>query len=185
MNKLLSLAKPYASIPEPVKRFLIRALIIFISWKLVYNVILLPRRIPDSQLTSITAKTTSLFFNIVHTSKATFQLEHYDGDYKMIFFIDGHRAIGIADRCNALELMVLYAGFLFCIPYSFKKQFIYAVVGIGVIFLLNILRCYALAWLNLHHSSVADVAHKFIFTMIIYALIFITWIKYSSNYFSK
>jgi len=151
----------------------------------LYNVILLPHRIPDSQLTTLTAKTTSLFFNTIHTSKATFKQVHYDRDYMTIFFIDGHRAIGIADRCNALELMVLYVGFLFCIPYSIKKQLAYAIVGVAVIFMLNILRCYVLAWLNLHHSSVADIAHKFIFTIVIYSLIFLTWVKYSRNYFSN
>lgn len=185
MDKVSFLHDFKTSIPSPIRSFLIRAIVIFISWKTLYFLVLLPMRIPDHQLTILTAKTTSLFFNIIHNTTSSISIENHDGVPITAFFINGERAIGIADRCNALELIVLYIGFLFTIPATWRKQLLYLVAGVFGIFILNVLRCYALALLNLNDSSIADVAHKYIFTMIIYSLIFITWVKYSKSYFKN
>jgi hypothetical protein len=42
-------------IPKPVRIFLIRAVIIFVSWQLLYHLFLQKTGIPDQFLTNITA----------------------------------------------------------------------------------------------------------------------------------
>ncbi len=185
MNKVSFLNNSANIIPASVRVFLIRAFIIFVCWKLLYYLILLPARIPDRQLTILTAQTTSLLFNILHSSRSAFKEQQNTQGHTTVFFIDGQRAIGIADRCNALELIILYIGFLLSVPLGWKKQLTYLVTGTLGIFILNVLRCYALALLNLHNSPVADFAQHYLFTTFIYGLIFLTWIKYSKPYFKN
>lgn len=178
---LSPLAKPEA--PKVVKVFLLRAFIFFVAWKCVYYFILLPARVPDKQLTQLTAIATSKVFSIVHQSETSYQDVSFAKGHKTAFFVNGRRAIGIADNCNALELLVLYVGFLFAIPAPFRKQLAYTVIGCVAIFFLNVLRCYFLAVLSLNNSSMTDFAHHYVFTTLLYGLIFLTWVRFSKPYF--
>ena len=182
---LKSVVKEYslAGIPPVVKRFLLRALIIFICWKLLYHPFLFPVRVPDKQLTHITADVTAWVYKIIIGGEISIT-ETPRGEFpKAIFYINGQRGIGIADPCNGLELYVLYIGFLFCLPQPKKKMLLYITGGLAVIFVLNILRCVALAWLNLHDYAVADFAHHYLFKMIVYGVIFYLWVLYSKKVF--
>ena len=41
-------------LPKTIQHFLLRSLIIFVVWKILYHVVLFPVRIPDRQLTNVT-----------------------------------------------------------------------------------------------------------------------------------
>ncbi|HNJ57544.1 MAG TPA: hypothetical protein PLH33_00800, partial [Chitinophagaceae bacterium] len=45
----------FQTIPSAVKKFLLRSIVFFIIWKLIYHLVLYPIRVPDKQLTHITA----------------------------------------------------------------------------------------------------------------------------------
>ena len=184
MKALAKVSLP-GNIPLPVQSFLKKALLIFIIWKLLYHLLLLPVRIPDQQLTNLTAATTGFLYNAVFNSHINFR-EEFNYGYKMrVIYIEKRRVIGIADGCNGLELYVLYLGFLLCIPTTTKRLVAYAVLGIAGIYITNSLRCFGLAWLFLHNYSIANFAHHYLFKMIIYALIFFTWVRYSNKYLSN
>src|SRR5580698_8774823 len=58
--------KSLRQIPGPVKSFLVKAVLLFVGWKLVYLVFLSPGRVLDKPLTSAVAKGTAAtlaFFN--------------------------------------------------------------------------------------------------------------------------
>lgn len=172
-------------LPTDVKLFLTRAFIIFICWKLLYHLVLFPIRTPDRQLTNLTAMSSAfLYRSLLDEPSVIFKEEYGEIDFpKAALYINNKRAIGIADPCNALELFVLYIGFIFCLPTTIKRQVTFIIFGIIGIFIANSFRCLGLAWLNFHHYSIADFAHHYLFKMIIYAMIFYAWMIYSKKYF--
>jgi exosortase/archaeosortase family protein len=165
------------SIPPDVVHFLKRAFLLFVGWKLLYHLVLFPGRILDRPLTSLTGNAT---VRMMRTFSAG-QTISYD-PIPSVVYIDHTKAIGIGDSCNGLELLILYVGFLFCIPAKLKKQIIFSVAGIIGIIFLNCLRCYGLAWLFYENYSLADFAHHYIFKMIIYGIIFYAWVFFTKKH---
>lgn len=160
------------TLPPKVKTMLLRAIGLFIGWTLLYQLLLKPTGIPDTQLTNLvvvgTVKMLSLFFtNVTNVGPHV--------------FINGVQSVNIAPQCNGLELIVLYIGFLLCYPSSFKKGLLYGVVGTLVITFLNMVRCSLLAWMYVSQMSMADFAHHFGFKLIIYGVVFLGWVLYTKS----
>ena len=86
--------------------------------------------------------------------------------------------MSIARQCNGLELIVLYLGFIICLPSSAKRMLIYSIVGIVVIYILNIIRAALLAVMYAESHSMTDFAHHYVFKIAIYAVVFYGWVLY-------
>ena len=174
MKMVQSIKKIYRELPVNLKRFLIRGAILFVAWSLLYNLLLKPAEIPDSQLSHVivvcTAKVMSWFYNDTSVRNGSH------------IFIGAKEAIQIAPACNGLELLVLYVGFLLCIPTSKKRFWGFALGGVTVITILNVIRCVGLAILFYNDHPMADFAHHYLFKLAIYAVIFYIWVLYSKKY---
>ena len=170
------------SIPLPgtVKSFLIRALVIFVAWKLLYHLVLFPIQVPDQQLREVTAQTTAWFYNLFPGQEASLGAASAEGN---AISVNGGIGIRIANGCNGLELFVVYIGFLFCYRSPLKRQLLFTAGGVLLIYVLNVLRCAGLVWLISEGSSFADFAHHYFFKMIIYSVIFGMWVLYTGNKF--
>ena len=94
---------------------------------------------------------------------------------------DGIKILGVADGCNALEIYVLYVGFLFAFPASFKRVFLFSVLGVILIYLSNVVRLTTLAIMNIGLMNTVDIAHHYLFKMIVYILIFLLWILFTKK----
>ncbi len=157
-------------LPANIRKFFIRAVILVVGWNLLYHLLLKPALFPDRQLTDLivwgTVKVLSIFHNDVTNVGQN-------------IYLYGVRSVNIDHQCNGLELIVLYIGFILCLPTNFRKMFSFAIVGIAVICFLNMLRCGALAWMFLNMRSVADFAHHYAFKLVIYAVVFYGWVLYT------
>ncbi len=166
----------FNKIPSIVRFFLIKAFVVFISWQLVYHLILNPIRFPDKILTNITCYSTAKVLSLYYKDAYAVYSQN-----KSIIIIGGKKALGIADPCNALEIFVLYIAFLFCYPGNLKTRFKYSIIGIVLIYIANILRCSALTLLNLYDKGWMDISHHYLFTIVLYLLVFSLWVKYCKN----
>jgi exosortase/archaeosortase family protein len=164
--------KLYNDIPQPVKRFLVRAAIFFVIWRLLYYFIFEPTKIPDQQLIDIVIIGTKWVLSFVYDSLA------WVGD---VIIINGKPTLQVAKDCNGLELIVVYLGFLVCWPTNPKRFWTFALIGPVIITLLNILRCSALGVMFYNDHKLADFAHHYFFKLIIYAVTFWLWVKYSKK----
>lgn len=157
------------AIPENIRPFVIRAVILIIAWELLYNFILRPSGIPDDQLTRIVQvgamKLLSLFYTDI-------------GEDGNVIVLNGSKAVSIARQCNGLELIVLYLGFIFCLPTNAKRMITFGVVGVLVIYILNIIRTALLAAMYDINHSMTEFAHHYVFKIIIYAVVFLGWVLY-------
>jgi exosortase/archaeosortase family protein len=182
-NPVKEIKKSWVEIPIEVQRFLKRALMIFIVWKLLYTFILFPLNIPDKQLRNATSWgtvqllklkfPTSIFSTVEkeNTDKITGEKSISDNIIK-----DNKKIVGIADPCNGLELYVLYISFLFCFFSKLIHRLLYILIGFVIIYIANILRCYFIGLLNIERFNLIDIAHHYVFKLIMYAIIFGLWI---------
>ncbi|MEO8713131.1 MAG: archaeosortase/exosortase family protein [Parafilimonas sp.] len=177
-------------IPSAVKSFLIKGLIIFVAWKLLYLLLLTPSRILDKPLTDFTAIGAAKTLNFLsHSSDYTTlaEIDEYDADGVrqlqplMSIYFHGEKQLSVADACNALELFVLYAGFIICFPSALKRKILFIVGGIILICLINILRCAGLAWIFIYYPQYGDFSHHYVFTFIVYVCIFLLWFWFSKK----
>jgi exosortase/archaeosortase family protein len=174
------------NMPADVERILLRALVIFVAWKLLYHLALYPARVPDRQLTEATARSTGwLYTHLISNTAASVRDVSLPEFTKSTLLINNEAAIGIADGCNGLEIHILYVGFLLCIPASRTKMLSYIILGMTGIYILNVFRCFGLAWLYNNQYSIANFAHHYLFKMIIYLAVFLTWTSYSRKYFKN
>lgn len=157
------------SIPANVRPFLLRAAILIAVWELLYNFLLKPAGIPDDQLTRLVQvgamKLLSWFYTDV-------------GEDGSKIVLNGKDAVSIARQCNGLELLVLYLGFILCLPTNTKRMLSFAIIGVLVIYILNVIRTALLAAMYDQDHSLTDFAHHYVFKIIIYAVVFLGWVLY-------
>ena len=87
--------------------------------------------------------------------------------------------LNIADACNGLELMVLYIGFIVCMPSTFWRKILYIIVGVILLDFINILRCTGLIYLREYFQAYFQFAHHYLFKIIVYGATFLIWKFYS------
>lgn len=167
------LKQHYEKLPVEGRKFVTKAAILFIAWKLLYNFILIPIDIPDRQLTYVVGKGTERFLSLFYDNTA------YEG--LNFILINSRRVCKITPSCNGLELIVLFVGFLLCLPTTRKRFLLFTIAGITGIYILNIFRCAALSVMTLHHNSLKDFAHHYAFKIAVYAFVFLLWVLYSKR----
>ncbi|MBS1736259.1 MAG: archaeosortase/exosortase family protein [Bacteroidetes bacterium] len=185
LNLVTEIKKTWVEIPTEVQTFLKRALVIFIVWKLLYTFILFPLKTPDTPLRNATSWGTVQLLKWKFPQN-TFLVEHRVGVDKLtgeettsdIILKDNRKIIGIADACNGLELYILYISFLFCFPAGIIKTLIYVLAGSVIIYVANVLRCYFIALMNIDRFNLIEVAHHYVFKLIMYAVIFALWVLF-------
>jgi exosortase/archaeosortase family protein len=170
-------------IPGSVKLFAIKVILLFVLWEIIYTTVLFPTRIPDGQLSAITAAGTAKLLGLFYRNdRLDFRLEE-EGEpkhFKDTVYINDQKLIGIADGCNAFELQVLYLCILICMQQLSRKTIWYCVIGIPLISICNILRCSIIGWLNISkHLDLSIFAHHYLFKLLMYCFIFFAWVSYS------
>lgn len=180
--------KYFTYFPKPVASVLKRSFFLFVLWKSVYILFLIPNEIPDAwvvkKLGSSTAQMLNFFYNTSSFEvKDTRRLKTYGKDQAWVthsyVYQSGKRAvIGIYQACDGVELMVLTAGFIVCFSGPLSLKFKYIVVGTLGLFFLNVLRCSLLAMVNLEFPQHFQFAHKYLFNLFVYGFTFLLWVNF-------
>jgi exosortase/archaeosortase family protein len=161
---------------QPI-HFLLRAGLIYLVWTIAYHGFLLAMGINDpltKAVAVISFKFSSLFDNNI-TLKFIQNLNY-------IYFQD-KPLICIGHECNGLELYVLFVAFYLALN-KFIASWKWILLGIFGIFVLNIGRIAALAWVVLKIPHQLDFHHKYTFALVVYSWIFLIWFL-SARRFSK
>lgn len=173
------------NIPQAIKVFLIKALVLLVLWKILYVTVLIPKQFPDTYLVkslgSGTAWILNQFYSDHFVSLPTTRWKAYGNDgvwatYTYVVHESGRKVLGIYQACNGLELMVLYTGFILCFPSARTRKTLFVFGGIIGIYIINLLRCAGLGWIVLEHPQHFMFAHKYFFNIIVYGFIFMMWV---------
>ena len=161
-----------------------------VVWKGLYLLLWSEKRTLDDPLTQIVAKHSVWVLNQItpgntFTAKPMIAVKNFEGEIQVsrVSRIDrkGKPIMNIADECNGLELFILYFGFLLAMPASIKRKIWFGLAGIFIIHAVNVIRCVGLGLLLMNWDTYFDIAHHYIFKIMVYSTIFILWIVFSKN----
>ena len=185
-----ALLDKWKNVPAAVKQFILRGLIILITWKILYLAFLLPTRLLDKPLSHSVGAGTAWILNIyTHTHDYIDKVEHgneptdnglTDMPLDNVYFHQ-HIVVSIEDTCNGLELFVLYAGFIVCMPAALRRKVIFIISGVILIYMVNVVRCAWVAYIILYYPKYADFAHHYVFTFVVYGVIIALWLIFSKK----
>lgn len=174
--------------PLTVRLIIFKALLFFVVWKFIFIFFLLDSK--DHPLTTHVGEySTKLLNSILDVSSFSVNREFRESvslregktfmvEVSQVYF-NNNKVVYVADECNSLELMVLYIGFIFCMPSSFWRKTLYIVLGILVLDILNIFRCSGLIYVNLYYRNYFDFFHRYLFKTVMYCATFVMWMFYS------
>ncbi|WP_136482441.1 archaeosortase/exosortase family protein [Cognatitamlana onchidii] len=161
---------------------------IFIIWEIVYGLFLYDSQIIDRLLTTHVGESSVMILNNLgdfsgFTSRTESWSSVYSGEtlenQVSAIYHNNKRVLYIANACNGLSLLVLYIGFIVCMPSSFWRKLKYIVLGLLVLDSINIMRCVGLILLQEYYETYFDFAHHYLFKATVYASTFFIWMIYS------
>ncbi|HXB92624.1 MAG TPA: hypothetical protein VNU72_10055 [Puia sp.] len=182
----MKFSEKWHQVPRPVKLFLLRGAFLFVIWKLLYWSLLLPHRTLDAPLTRLIGAGTTVVLNGFSRPAMYWMEEGLDERPKGMdgilttekverVYRGRDKLLSIADVCNGLELMVLYAGYILCWPGRRWRKVKFITGGWVLIIGMNMLRCAALALIYLRWPEYLDFYHHYLFNFIVYGSIFWLW----------
>jgi exosortase/archaeosortase family protein len=184
MIKLKSLKN---DIPLPIRLFLGKALLLFVVWKIIYIGFLYDSKYLDHVLTTHIGDFSSKVINSLGSmngfeAKREITSYAYEGgttehEVSAIYHND-YVVLHIANVCNGLELIVLYIGFIICMPSSFWRKTRYIILGVIILDAINIIRCVGLIYLSEYYQVYFDFAHHYLFNAMVYSGTFIMWMLF-------
>ncbi|MBU0695106.1 MAG: exosortase/archaeosortase family protein [Bacteroidetes bacterium] len=176
--------------PKQVKYFFYKAIAILLAWKLVYIFLLMPSRIIDQPLTQIAANSTASTINLIentndYSSKTVKAYVFRSGEgiwvNQAAIYNKQEKVLAVEDACNGLELFVLYAGFIICLPALFLRKSIFIFSGLIMIYLVNVFRCVGIVYVIENYPAYLDFTHHYLFTFMVYIFIIWLWLQFSKK----
>ena len=178
---MLKSGNPFPKLNREMKMFLLKLIIFIVSWEGLYVFLLKPKRIPDSLLTKwlTIAVTWALNFFLQLSPSATWIKDPVND--ACLVQNHGKTILMIFDDCNGLDLFIIYLAFILLLPYPFKRKIIFSLGGLLAIFIGNIIRCASLYLVYVHFRGMFDFNHHYVFTIIMYLIIFYGWVLYTKT----
>lgn len=161
--------------------FFLKLIALIIIWECSYYFILEPARIPDKLLTDVITSGVANCIKVISKVPTAYTWHDYALSSGAFIFKNNKVALFIADGCNGLSLIIIYVGFIILLPYPGKRKIIFSIIGIVTITIANIIRCILLYWVYVYHKSMFEINHHYIFTLVMYLLIFYLWFLFTKG----
>ena len=162
-----------------MRNFFIKLLLMVTIWFLVYNLILAPLRIIDRPVTNFITNSVVHVINAIAPQSAPLSWYEEPVFKNRNFLIkENKRILGIYDACNGIDLMFIYIGVIVLLPFSAKRKFYFSVGGIIIITIADIIRVCLLYYIYRYHTTAFAFSHHYVFTILMYALIFYGWLLF-------
>lgn len=162
-------------------KFFLRFFVLITSWFVCYNLLLKPARIIDKPLTNFLAKTVVKSVNYIASPNPPLAWVENKAD-KCAYFTQNNKDIfAVFDYCNGIDLMFIYVGIIFLLPYTFKRKIAFSMGGLIAINIMNIIRIACLYLIYVYNRNAFYFSHHYLFTLVMYLLIFYGWLLYTKN----
>lgn len=90
----------------------------------------------------------------------------------------------IIEGCNAVSVVILFVSFVVAFSGKFKPTFLFILLGVLLIYIVNVVRIALLVVLTYSFPEYAHFLHGVLFPLVIYGLVFALWVIWI-NKFSK
>lgn len=159
-----------------ISLYLLKGIGLYLLWYLIYDNWLLKDGWVDHFLINHLVGSTSFVLNLLGFTVFT---------YSDAVGIDGTHGVLIGAPCNGLSLFALFTGFIIIFPGKIIHKLLFISLGILIIHIFNILRLVGLSLVVLYDSESLEFNHKYTFTIIVYAVIFLMWIVWVNKFAIK
>jgi exosortase/archaeosortase family protein len=164
-------------------RFFISLILICSVWFFVYILLLRPNRVIDRPLTNFITLCSAELINFF--SPAGSPLTTWVTDPRIyrgaMLFQNGKKIFGIWDICNGLDLMFIYSAVIILLPNILGRKVAFLILGNILLVFANILRIVSLYFIFRIRPDLFDFSHHYLFTLVMYVLIFCGWILFIKN----
>ncbi|MDN4012476.1 exosortase family protein XrtF [Chryseobacterium gambrini] len=99
---------------------------------------------------------------------------------QVYFYVRNEYPTRMVEGCNAVSVMILFVAFVFAF-YKGKKTFIFVILGLILLYIINVLRIVGLNIVVLDYKAYSKTTHDYIFPAVIYGtvvLLWLVWIKF-------
>lgn len=121
--------------------------------------------------------------HVSHQTKTGLQWLGYDaqiynapGNPSVMLFINDQIVYRVIEGCNAVSVMLLFAAFVIAFAKAWKKTVLFLLIGMIVIYLVNLLRLIGLGYIYQELSEYKVIAHDIAFPAVIYGSVILLWI---------
>ena len=159
---------------EPIARFLLFGLLLYLGWLTLYEFWIHPAGIIDKLVID----------NTLHISQKILGAMGYVSERSgnRLLKIQGTPGLFIGDSCNGISLFSLYSIFIIAFPGKILSKIIFVLLGILVIHVLNVVRVITLAVIETYSYEWTEFNHTYTFTILIYAFIFFMWLFWINKF---
>jgi exosortase family protein XrtF len=177
----MSLSSGSATKRDPLVRFLVVGVGLWLAWLLAYHLGLHPwgkldRAVINSLVSIATFVLEGLGFEMLPEPRI--DLERYIG-------VQGGSHLWIGDPCNGIPLFAVFMVFIIAFPGPWKHKAWFIPAGIALIHLLNALRVAVLCIVVTRGYGWLEFNHDYTFYVVVYGAVFALWylwVKRFSNW---
>ncbi len=161
-------------IDKKLLSYVLKAFLVFVSWYVVYHLIMQPNGFDDWMNKAVAngghwlvglfgyntcLEGTSICVNIIST-------------------------VHISAGCNGFEIFSIFAGFIIIFEGKWWLKIIYIILGVAFLYACNVLRVAMLAIDHYEDLKIFQFNHKYTYLIIMYVIVIVLWIVWISK-FSK
>lgn len=155
---------------NPVIRFLGIALLLYVSWYLLYDLVIKPYTSFDRVMSLHLRDISAGFLELLG-----YEIFLEDTTDMVILYIDGSHGVWIGNPCNGINLFGLFTIFVLAFPGKWKRKLWFIPLGILIIHLANIIRIAILTIIAKNSPELLDFNHNYTFTITVYSIVFVLW----------
>ena len=97
-------------------------------------------------------------------------------ELSMMFMVNESYVVKIVEGCSSISIIVLFLAFIISFKGRWYHTIWYAIIGVILIYVVNILRIVLLALAIYHFPEYQAVLHNIVFPSIIYGMVFLLWV---------
>ena len=96
--------------------------------------------------------------------------------------LEGQTVVNVYEGCNAINVSILFVAFLFAYKGTMKRTLLFSFIGLLLIYWFNLFRVSGLFLVAKFFPDQLYLMHKFVFTGVIYAFVFLLWFIWVKRY---
>ena len=136
---------------------------------------------PDPVTRSVTSQTVTCL-NMLGYQAA---MDDHPSTAQVRMKIAERNVLSIFEGCNGINVLIVFVSFLFAFGGPPKKLLLFLPLGLIVIHVVNLLRLSLLFYLALDNSRHFYYFHKYVFTSILYLVVFALWALWVAGFNEK
>lgn len=92
--------------------------------------------------------------------------------------IEDKYSVNIVEGCNSISVIILFVSFIIAFAEGFKKTFLFLLVGMVLIYIVNLVRISLLVIALYKYPEYQELLHSVLFPAVIYGMVFLLWIAW-------